>query len=486
MEGRAVAATAIANATALQVFEADWLASQPVFYNEQTRRVSHNVNDVIDFRNLEFDADGFNNYLTFGYSVFQQTPIRHVKFLAPATRLTVRSDGSLALSSVADPVAAWLGRTSSEADALDALEVAVRRWERSTDGDIVIPTSGGYDSRLLNWLVRDKRRIRSFTFGLSRRQEESHEVVYARALAQRLNTHWQHITLGDCHQYFDDWDLLFGISTHAHGMYQLEFYDRIAQTHSGGLPLLSGIIGDAWAGDVEIEPICSPAELTRLGYTHGMHADTRMSLLHSDGALAAEYFERNRDQLADERFRVVEAMRFKIVLLTYLLRVPAHFGFRPWSPYLQPDIALRMLTLPAQRRAGRRWQQELFARHKLDLETLPLPVDRRNTLNQQALARQPLRPLSVQLLREVLRPDYVRWINATVTQSGALWERFWSVVMNRRWGRPFRRRGLRDRRMEAYCAYLTLRPIENALRRRNCVRVGRCWRMDGDAAHKWE
>jgi hypothetical protein len=39
--------------------------------------------------------------------------------------------------------------------------------------------------------------------------------------------------------------------------------------------------------------------------------------------------------------------------------------------------------------------------------------------------------------------------------------------MHRRLGRPLRRRGVRDRRMEAYFAYLTLRPIENALRRRN-------------------
>ena len=145
-----------------------------------------------------------------------------------------------------------------------------------------------------------------------------------------------------------------------------------------------------------------------------------------------------------------------------------------------------MLTLPAERRAGRRWQREFFARHALDLEALPLAVDRRNTLNHQALRRQPLQPLREQLLRAVVRPDYVRWINATVAQSGALWERFWALVSNRRWGRPLRRRGWRDRRMEAYSAYLTLRPIENALRRRNCVRAGRCWRVGANADSDWE
>ncbi|HEU4859385.1 MAG TPA: hypothetical protein VFT15_06105, partial [Chitinophagaceae bacterium] len=51
----------------------DWLASNTIFYNEKTRHVSHNINNVIDFRNLEFDAEGLNNYLDFGYCVFEQT-----------------------------------------------------------------------------------------------------------------------------------------------------------------------------------------------------------------------------------------------------------------------------------------------------------------------------------------------------------------------------------------------------------------------------
>mgnify|MGYP003350174860 CR=1 FL=1 len=29
----------------------------------------------------------------------------------------------------------------------------------------------------------------------------------------------------------------------------------------------------------------------------------------------------------------IEAMRFKMILLSYLLRVPAQFGFQPWSPF---------------------------------------------------------------------------------------------------------------------------------------------------------
>jgi asparagine synthetase B (glutamine-hydrolysing) len=453
--------------SATQVFETDWLGSNPVFYNEHTGGVSHNINDVIDFGNLQFHPDGFNNFLRFGYSVFQQTPVQHVKFLRPLTRLIVQPGGPCGLAPLEGEVADRLGGQSNERDVLAALEAAIHTWENQADREIIIPTSGGYDSRLLNLLIGDKRRIRSYSFGLSHRQAQSHEVVYARALSQRLGTHWRQIPLGNLHQDLDPWDDLFGISTHAHGMYQLEFYRHIAALHPAGAPLLSGMIGDAWAGGVEVPPVHSPEDVIHLGWTHGMHADPGMSLLHGDGTLAEQYFELRRERLADARFRVLEAMRFKMPLLSYLLRVPAHFGFRPWSPFLERDIALAMLNLPAQRRTGRRWQRELFTRHGLDFEAQPLRVDRRNTLNAQALRRVPPPPLDERLLREVIRPDYVRWINRTIEYCGPVWNLFWRLAMHRRLGRPLRRRGFRDRRMEAYFAYLTLRPIERVLQRRD-------------------
>ena len=62
------------------VFKTDWLASNPIFYNEKLGKVSLNINDVIDFRNLEFHPEEFNNYLDFGYSILEQTPIKNVKF----------------------------------------------------------------------------------------------------------------------------------------------------------------------------------------------------------------------------------------------------------------------------------------------------------------------------------------------------------------------------------------------------------------------
>ena len=447
-------------------WETDWLASRPVFYHEQSGKVSHNINEVIDFHNFDFHPEGFNNYLLFGYSALEQTPIRHVKFLRHSSRLVAHEHGLLEFESFADPAQDWIGKTSHEDDVFQLLESSVRKWEQSVAGEIVLPTSGGYDSRLLSLLIQDKARIRSFTYGISRNQANSFEVVYARKLSEILGLKWEQIVLGDLHLYFDDWDKLFGISTHAHGMYHMEFYNKILPKVTGGNPFLSGIIGDAWAGSVEIAPLNSPADVKSLGYAHGLHADPTMSAMQSDNHLLEEYYETNRERLASPVWRVIEAMRFKLVLLSYLFTVPRAYGFQPWSPFLTLEIALKMLTLPTERRENRLWQKDLFRRHGLDLESMNLEVDHQNFLNHEAMRRMPLAPLDADCLKEVIKPEYVRWINAQVKNSRAR-DWFWKLSGIRGIRGVIYRSGIKDERMKAYGAYLTLKPIEKLLKKRD-------------------
>ena len=76
----------------------------------------------------------------------------------------------------------------------------------------MVPTSGGYDSRLLNYLVRDKGRIRSFTYGVSQNQASSTEVVYAKKISEVLGTRWSQVKLSNYHQAIDDWFDMYGFS----------------------------------------------------------------------------------------------------------------------------------------------------------------------------------------------------------------------------------------------------------------------------------
>src|ERR1035437_6767067 len=91
------------------VYESDWLASRPFFYNVKTGAASANINDLIDLENVEFDPEGFNDYLDFGFSVFEHTPVRDVRLLRYSSRL-YRGPQGLRVEYLDDTAAQWYER----------------------------------------------------------------------------------------------------------------------------------------------------------------------------------------------------------------------------------------------------------------------------------------------------------------------------------------------------------------------------------------
>lgn len=448
------------------LYETDWLASTPVFYNPKTGTADTDIWRVMPAgAPIAFDPEGLYNYLDFGYSVFGQTPVADVRFLPPASRLLRSTDGALAVERLADPVDLWWDYRLGEDEVIELIRERVQSWEASLppEQDIVLPLSGGFDSRLLLWCLRDTSRVRAYTYGLSEDQDRSTEVVHARALAERFGLRWERIPLGDFHRYFADWDAAFGMSTHAHGMYHFEFYTKIRERLKGKQAFLSGIFGDVWAGSIPPCPINGPNDLVKLGYTHGLCADPDRLRLTVSHDLRNQFWSEHRDRLADHRFQVVTTVRLKLMLISYLMSVPRHFGFQPWTPYLDIDIAMAMLNLPPERRANRQWQRDFFAKVGLDLENQGLASTWQNNLNFQALRRIPVRPLDRDLLAEIIDPAYVDWINRTarITWHGDLRR---SLAGVRKVGGALRRLGLGPPpTLQAYCAYLCLKPMESLL-----------------------
>ena len=453
--------------SASAIFETDWLASRPVFYHEKSGVAGYDIWQVIDFGSFSFHPEGLARYLEYGYAVFGQTPIQHVRFLPPNSRCIREASGKLRIEQLPDTLPQRLHCSTRVDDVLGAMAASVQGWEAATQGPLLLPLSGGLDSRFLLWLLKDKARVRAFTYGGAPRQEQSHEVVLAQALAKQMGVHWQHIELGRFHRFIDEWIAQFGPSTHAHGMYQMEFYTEAGRELPAATPVLSGIIGDAWAGSVEIHAIDNPSQLVQLGYSHGMHADA--SHLHSShkGELAESFFASERDHLRDPLYRVVAAMRFKMMLLRYLLEVPQAMGFRPWTPFLTIETALSMLNLPASLRTGRQWQRLLFEAEGLNIEKLPLSFSRANTLNAQALLLLPPPPLKVNLLREIIDPAYVEWINRILASKGWPFSLYHQALSTPRVKGVMAGLGCRNYRAEAYAAYLTLKPLEQLIEKRD-------------------
>jgi asparagine synthetase B (glutamine-hydrolysing) len=464
------------------LYETDWVGSRPVYYNERTGSASHNMNDVIVFADVELDPEGLEAYLTAGYSVFEHTPVRGVRFMPPSARLWRDADGGLRVEDVPLDLDRRLAERHTEDEAIDLLRARVRAAESTAEAEIVIPTSGGYDSRLLNLMIADPTRVRSFSFGATPRQWDSGEVARARALSEKLGTRWERIHLGPFHSRLDEWDDEFGPAMHAHGMYQMEFYRQVRARFAGGELLLSGLCGEWFQGDDETADLTpqDPLDVQVLVYNANMHADPSASVAPCRGALAEEYFETNRDMLRSRRRRVIEAVRFRMMLTHYLLRVPALYGFRSDAPFLDVDVATAMLTLPDERRRERRWVTEYLSARGALFESVG--GESLYWLYWPVMRQQPLAPLDCELLAEIVRPDYVRWINRTVRWPGLWWEGYERLSGRHGFRRAavyLRTKGFRQRRIEAYHAYMTLRPLQRLLQKRDAARRGHSFVTDG-------
>mgnify|MGYP000851514821 FL=1 len=455
------------------LFESDCFSFSSFFYNLKTRKASHYINDVIDFGNLEINQQGLQDYMDFGYCVFGHTPVKDVYFLPHSSRLVQNEKGELSVERLKDDfLEALSGVTWSENEIWERIEDIVNTWERSTDAEIVIPTSGGYDSRILNWMIKDKSRIRSYTYGATTPQSQSFEVVYAQELSRRLGTAWKHIELGKFFNYIDRWYDLYGVSVHAHGLSSFEFFHDIRQdlplSASDGQPLLSGHMGDDWAGSDFIDAIESPEDLAALSLNHGMCADSKQCCKREISEPKIIYWEENREKLRDLKFRIIETMRHKQMLFTYLERVPKQFGFEPFFPFKDMELAAAMLNLPQKRRRDRVWQQDFFRRNNIMMEDSCRVRRLPNDLSIRALDIVCPPPLDVKVLSEVVRPEYVEWINRYIrpTSLNRLQEVLLSVRGAGRVTKIFTGRIPKTVRVRASFAYRVLYPIERLLKSR--------------------
>ncbi|MDR2285441.1 MAG: hypothetical protein LBE37_19670 [Sphingobacterium sp.] len=451
----------------MEIARGNWVGFDTVFYNESTGKHSLSINEVIDFPNLEIDREGLAAYLDFGYCVFGRTPVKHVRYLLPH-QLLKQIDGKLQVEDGADTTLAYLEKRTTEEEVLELLRKSVQDWESSFTEDILVPTSGGFDSRLLNLLVSDKSRIHAYTYGTSNKQGKSREVVYAKELATRLGIHWERVDLGSFNGYQNDWFSLFGCSVGAVGTYHMEFFDKIKGIEQGnGLRMLSGIIGDAWAGAVAVRPITSAMDYRILGHTHQMTADSQRAMGVDYRGLIESLYDKQKDLLQEPKYRIITAMRTKMMLLKSLITIPNHFGYQGYSPFLEENIALAMLNLPDDRKVDRIWQREYFKNNNVLFEQERHAYTYQNSLNYYALSQHKLELLDVDVLKEVINVDYLQWINNKLQHiSGA--QRIYQTLMHTpKVKGVMKMLGFKNELIQAYFAYTTLKPIEKLLIKRN-------------------
>jgi hypothetical protein len=368
----------------------DWLGTNPLFISKNRGTSGSLISDLVQ-ESEPISEEGLSLYLLFGYSALQKTIFQDIDFTKPGEIVELDAHGRVVQRKIEKRPFESIEPNLSSVTAIEKIQSWVHAWETSFEGDIIIPLSGGFDSRLLLSFIKDKSRVHTYTYGLTSNPNTSHEVRIAKRIAFTNNVKWKLIRLDGYHRHLNTWDSLFGPSTHAHGMYQIEFYNQISKLHDKNAKILSGIIGDAWAGSKQFEAIKCPEDVLKLALTHGLSdisLDRRFIENQNDfiGNLPSltRYFEINRDVLRDERMRVVESMRIKMMLLRYLIKVPNHFNLAAESPFLDSEIAHTMLSIKKEEWEERRWQKRFFERSGLDPKWL-IPPSTQNIVSLKAI-----------------------------------------------------------------------------------------------------
>jgi hypothetical protein len=170
-------------------------------------------------------------------------------------------------------------------------------------------------------------------------------------------------------------------------MYHIEFFGEIRNIIGNRrATVISGLLGDLFAGAHRVGPIAKVTDLDNLNLSHGLRQrGLRPKRALAQSEAAHEYFAGNKDRLENPEFRLIALARMKMMLLRYLIQVPERHGFKVLAPLADMDIATSMLRLNEKRRQGRVWQGDFFESQGLGLSQAPVRGLANNSLDYQSI-----------------------------------------------------------------------------------------------------
>jgi asparagine synthetase B (glutamine-hydrolysing) len=409
----------------IELHKTDWLGSNPIFYNSITNQYSKQIMDLVEYSDFEYCNEGLIEYFNFGFSVFGNTVFKGIKYTVPNSTLLLDSKGVIHLRKDEDPVIAQLGIRSNVEKVIEMSRLSVERIHQDSTS-VILPLSGGYDSRFIASFLSDSNKTKTFTYGISKKQEDSFEVAKAKVISSKLKISNQFISLHKINSYLEESFRLYGPTMHAHSMYHFDFYSQIASRGFRNKScVISGIYGDLWAGNHDIEAPAHPGDLQKYGLSYSMSASriaTRIGDKPSPLKVKittnyADYFESNRQYMSEEPFRLVTIARMKMMLIRHLIVTPEHLGFHVESPFLDLDLAMAMCQLPAKLRMNRKWQLDYFKQRNLDIPDQPRRITHSNDLDFYSVKQNKLPKLNVRNLEGILPRAEVERIQRNVRYS---------------------------------------------------------------------
>ncbi|MCB9496557.1 MAG: hypothetical protein H6686_06695 [Fibrobacteria bacterium] len=217
----------------------DFTGSVPVFHSSRDGWVVSNLEPAViqgsGTDRSDLSLPGLFGLLLFSHFLWDETLWGHIAQQIPDSSMDFPTGGSHPVVRRMDrwdpsPIRKHLGLEKIAAE-LDELNTELVQAALSPHGEVILPLSGGYDSRMIlvaaarDSNLRDK--LRCFTYGPS----ASLEVQAARRLAKAYRVSWEHVDL-PCRflerRHLEAVGEIFGSSLHFHGMYQLEFLEMLS------------------------------------------------------------------------------------------------------------------------------------------------------------------------------------------------------------------------------------------------------------------
>lgn len=389
------------------IIENDWLGSIPVFYNKKNNIVSTFL-DVCS-KTGKWNEQGVFNYLKYGFNIFGTTPFDDVEHLRFYSKLIVSSEKTKVIYKRDPALDKNKFAGASEQEIWEQITKNINNYANKLEGDIIIPTSGGMDSRLLNLLIKDKRRIKSYSFGISAKQNDSYEVLIAKEACDKLGVEWKQIELLGGDDYYKQWHNIMGSSCLINGLFYLEFIKKIIDlSENKSNSLCSGIVGDIICQGINFKKITSPEDVMHLAYTHGLNYSDR---LHDDVTDEIKFLEENNELLQDVSLYPIALIRLKIIFLSFLIKIPDYMNLPSWTPFLNYEITMKIACLPEHRRVNRLWVHDFLKKNNLHIKKSKLKHNTRNQLGYLLHSNTKFDPIKTNFNVPYISEDEINNIN---------------------------------------------------------------------------
>ncbi len=443
------------------IVENDWLGIIPLFYNSAEAVVS-TFPKVCLGSDKTIDNQGLFDYLKYGFSVFERTVFKEVRFLPFYSSLHFKG-GEIITYQKEDPVKRideFKGAT--EQDIWKKFDAYCLSREQQTKGDIVIPTSAGFDSRIANYFMHDRSRVKNYTYGISANQERSFEVQQAKQISKRLGHSWQQIHLKDAFHYINQWHDQYAFVANLHGMYHIEFYRKINELlQDNPASMVSGMGGDVLCGINSYTLSSNPKYLYHLAYTHGLNY--KLDGVKDDFQSEQQFMNKYNYLMEDVRLYPIITMRLKAVLISYVLTIPSMMGLPAWTPFLNFEIVMSMLNLPAERRKDRTWVRDFFKSKDLLPSHNMFFQDTKNRVNMHLHNNYTFEPLSDDFTLPYLSEERKHEINEYLGNIGLKSKIKYQLTTTRVVKEILKKFGVTNEFSDLLTDYQTLKAIEMSL-----------------------